>query len=237
MKKDDFQLLECLAAAHEPLGFAALAASAGMPTATLTRQLAKLVAFGYAEKVAHGSYRPGPRLLALGSMIVEHAAAPSYRPLLEELAQATGQNAELYALSPNGPVFLLSVPGRTEIRITLRPGYLVRSVAVHAGGLFSFARYADEVPAVAEQLKTRGLSRQAFRERVRAADRQRFYVERGQIRPELARAGVPTPDGRYCVCVSGGVSEFPASKDAQLRRAMLAALERFEAARWPKQSA
>ncbi|MBI3832589.1 MAG: helix-turn-helix domain-containing protein [Planctomycetes bacterium] len=228
MRLDDLKLLECLAEADAPLGFAALAAQTRVAPATLTRMLNRLAAWGYAAKVAHGSYEAGPGLLALGARVQEHSAALPFRALLGELADETGQNAEVYALTPNGPVFLQSAPGRSEIRITLRPGHLVKSVAVHPGGLFSFARYPDGVPAVAEDLKRRGLSRAAFRTRVRKAEEARFYADRGQIRPELARAGVSTRDGRFCVCVSGGVSEFPAAKDEALRKKLLAALQRME---------
>jgi DNA-binding IclR family transcriptional regulator len=228
MKIDDLKILECLAGADEPLGFAALAAETRVPQATLTRMLNRLTQWGYAAKVAHGSYEAGPGLIALGARVMEHASALPFRALLGELAEETGQNAEVYLLTPNGPVFLQSAPGRTEIQISLRTGYLVKSVAVHPGGLFSFARYPDDVTAVAEDLKRRGLSREAFRSRVRKAEESRFYADRGQIRPELARAGVPTRDGRFCVCVSGGVSEFPAAKDDALRKRLLAALNRFE---------
>jgi DNA-binding IclR family transcriptional regulator len=224
-----FPILECLATASGPVSFAELREHTGAAPATLSRLLGKLVDCSYVRKVAHGSYQVGPNLISLSTLVMENAAAYAFRPLLRELAEATGQNAELYTLTSNGPVFLACVSGGSELRITLTPGYHIRNPLRHPAGAFYFLRYPDALDRWAGEIEGRHRWDLAeWRRTVEGARRRRFVIHRGVTRPELARAAVATPESGFVVCLSGLVGDFPPARDESLRRRMLRTVRRFE---------
>lgn len=230
MKLPLFSVVECIAAARTPVAFSVIRDKTRIAPATLTRLLAKLVQADYVRKPEHGRYEAGPGLVALGTQVMENAAAFPFRAILEGLAKATGQNAELYTLTASGPMLLLTVPGRTEVRAAMPPGSLVKNVFTHPAGLFHFNRFPEAYKWMAVPIRLRNINVPELRTRVTRAVADGFAVDRGGTRPELACAAVPTSDGAFCVCVSGGISDFPARGDARLRLVMHRVLKQFKAA-------
>lgn len=92
--------LEQLAAAGRPLGVTELGRRLGLPPSSTHRLLATLVATGYAVPVVGtGRYRSGPALVRLGT---RSTPPPLLRdvahPVLDRLAEATGETAHLAVL-------------------------------------------------------------------------------------------------------------------------------------------
>ncbi|MCZ7645554.1 MAG: helix-turn-helix domain-containing protein [Planctomycetota bacterium] len=220
------EVLEALARAERPPGFAQLLEETKIPPATLNRLLARLGDTGYARKVARGTYAPGPRLLVLGLLATKDAAVDAYRATLDELAAETGLNAELYALAPGGVVFLAAAAGTTEFRLALRPGHRLKDVVANPAGRFFLHRFPAVLERCAELQLKHELTRKALEELVAEAARRRFAVDRGMVRPELARVGAPAPDGAHAVCLSGLLGDIPQAREPRLRKTLHAALKR-----------
>lgn len=220
-------LLESIASRDTAVSTTELREETSIPAATLTRLLGSLCEAGYIRKMKHGRYSAGPRLIGLATTVMEHSAATPFGPLLHSLCRITGQNSEVYAITPQGPVFLRTVAGDSDIRITMPPGHVVKGVYRHPAGAFFFHRYPRALHCRRKELTDKGASIDNQEQRIAQAARERFIVDRGGSRPELARAAVPVSDGTFCVCVSGFVSDFPQANDSELRRLMHQELERF----------
>ena len=86
-----------LLAAEGPLGTNAIARRLDVTPSTVSRQLGTLVEFGYAERdPVSGLYRPGMRLVHLGSLVLLKLDVRTVaRPHLETLVEETGETATL----------------------------------------------------------------------------------------------------------------------------------------------
>ncbi len=216
-------VLEAVASADGPLSIAALREITGIPAATMHRHLGRLCDAMYVEKAQHGLYRAGPALVALGSSVIENAGTARFRPLLAELVDATGLNAELYSVTRNGPTLLVWLGGRSEFRVRMFPGFRLTACS-HPATAFFFTRYPG-----AERVwgKPFAPTDSEHWQRMLAAAERNFIIERGHTRPELARACTCTSDGRYCIGLSGLCSEFTVD-DNRLERMVRQRLARFE---------
>jgi DNA-binding IclR family transcriptional regulator len=227
---DVFRLIEALAASTRPLGPGEIQRQTGIAPATLNRLLKRGQAEGYVRRVGHGAYEGGPALMRLGALAVQNARAQPFRGLLSGLALSTGLNAELYALTTEGPVFLLGASGKGERRIPYREGQVVDNLFEHPAALFFFQRYPEAFGWRRTQMEHAGVDQEALHRRVEEAVSNGFVVERGRWHPELARAAMPNGDYAYCVCLAGFLSDFPPQRDEQLHALMRERMLDFEAA-------
>lgn len=91
--------LEQLARADEPLGVTELGRRIGLPPSSAHRLLATLVAAGYAVPIPDtGRYRSGPAFLRLGTPMAPPQLRDVARPVLERIAELTGETAHLAVL-------------------------------------------------------------------------------------------------------------------------------------------
>lgn len=217
---DALILLETLAAFGKPMSFSELQDRTGMPPATLNRRLAKLIQCEYVNKEGHGEYAVGHGLVALATLVNEHSAALPFRPLLDELADRTGKNAELHSITRQGPVFQLAVDGQSEFTVGMKPGHLIRGLCHHPSGIFFFHRFPEGYRMKAEALAAQGVREATLRRTVARAVEEGYFIRRGASRPEITRAGIPIREYRFCLCVSGLTGEFPRGEDEKLRRQM-----------------
>ncbi|MCI9888784.1 IclR family transcriptional regulator [Micrococcales bacterium 31B] len=125
-----FDLLDLLERAPEPLRLVDLSKGSGLHTATVLRLLAVLQQRGYVE-TSNGTYRIGPAALgaAHGYLRTSPLVLRS-RPLLQELAAATGLTASLYVRSGNERLLVSRVDGTQPLRYQLPLG---QRLPLHSG--------------------------------------------------------------------------------------------------------
>lgn len=118
------RLLKAVAAAREPAGLTALADDVGLTRTTAHRLLAALESEGF---VAHApgdqTYRPGPELtaLALQAFPLQDLRARA-RPVLERLAEESGETATLEILAGHEVLIVDEVPSRRLVAAQLEIG-------------------------------------------------------------------------------------------------------------------
>jgi DNA-binding IclR family transcriptional regulator len=101
-----------------------------IPVSTVYRFLRTLNAFGFVER--HGTgYRLGPRVTISSSMLVTaETLLRAAGPVLERLADESGETAAIMRRSGISAVCLAQVESRQPLRVTLSPG---TAVPLHAG--------------------------------------------------------------------------------------------------------
>ncbi len=120
-------LLDELARAPEGAGLAVLSRALAVPKTTLLGLLRALAVEGYAVQ-ADGAWHLGAEAHGLARAILgsrrDAGLAATARPLLEALAEATGESAMLSVLAPDrsAMVYLDKVESRTALRFTATIG-------------------------------------------------------------------------------------------------------------------
>ncbi len=223
-----FEILKVFATTPEPVSLQDLREKTQIPPATLNRLLVKLTESDYVRRQGRGIYTGGPAFMVLSTLAVENLQTVAFRPLLHELVSATGHNAELYAITTKGSVFMFSESGGGVVRTNLPSGFLIQEKFKHATSVFRFARFPEAFDWEAVPMRMRHIDEVDLRNDVERALDRRFNAERGSIRPELARFAVPLAGLDFCVVVSGLLTDFPEDGEEDLRKTMLAIVDRFE---------
>jgi DNA-binding IclR family transcriptional regulator len=162
----------------------------GLPRTTVYRILNTLQFHDMVRRSSDGSYRLGPRLLALAARTIGDAhdfdLATLSKPHLERLAQATGEACKVSVRDGDGVLVVAGAPGTREYALTIVPG---QRLPLHAGAagkvLLAFTPKAE----LAEFL-TRPLARYSSRT---LCDRKRLQAELARIR----RQGWAQDKGEY----------------------------------------
>jgi IclR family acetate operon transcriptional repressor len=126
-----FDLLELLAEAGGSLGLSQLAESSGLPLPTIHRLMRTLVNRGYVRQEQSRRYALGPLLIRLGDTASRVLGAWA-RPCLAELAERTGETANLAVLDGDDIVYLAQAPSPHAMRMFTEPG---RRVLPHCTGV------------------------------------------------------------------------------------------------------
>ncbi len=195
-------VLHALARSHGPAAFAELRDATGLAQATLNRILKQLCDFGYAVKVGHGQYLAGPELVDMGVSITRNHVVPAFKNQLAALKRRTRLNAELYVITPNGPVYLTHSPARGEEALPFQFGHVIRNRSNHPAALFYLAMQKGQKPD---------------------GYRENFIVDRGGQWPELFRAAAMIPGSNYCLALSGMLTSVAEERHAELKEALHAA--------------
>jgi len=190
-------VLHALARSRGPAGFADLKQATQLTQATLNRILNQLCEFRYAIKVGHGQYMSGPELFDMGQELTRNHVVPAFSAALADLRRRTQLNAELYMITPGGPIYLDHSAARGEASIPFRYGHVIQNRIAHPAGLFYLAMYGSEKPA---------------------GHRANFIVDRGGQWPELFRAAAMVPGRIYCLAVSGMLTNVPEERHAELKQ-------------------
>jgi IclR family transcriptional regulator, acetate operon repressor len=124
-------VLEALAAAGGTASLSDLAAACGLPAPTLHRLAGTLADRGYLRQGPDRRYSLGSRLVPLGTdahaLLGERAL-----PVLRELAEQTGESANLAVLTQGGAEYVAQAPGRHTMRTFIEVG---NRVALHCTGV------------------------------------------------------------------------------------------------------
>jgi IclR family pca regulon transcriptional regulator len=120
-----------------------IVAASGIPMPTVYRVVMTLVAEGYLEHLPDGRYRPGVRVLTLGSAslrsldLVELAT-----PQLQELAASTGETVNLCVLSGDRVLYLVRIRNSDLVTANIQVGSTLPAVHTSIGKLL--LSYLDE---------------------------------------------------------------------------------------------
>ncbi|PJK31732.1 IclR family transcriptional regulator [Minwuia thermotolerans] len=140
------RVLERLAVENEGVSLAELAAVTETPKTSLIGLLQGLTAENCLARDGAGHYRLGPQFLALATRVVfGRELVATLRPVLAELAAATGETAVLAALSGDGKrvTYLDRVESDNPIRYAVRVGEQ-REMHCTAGGKILLAHFDNE---------------------------------------------------------------------------------------------
>jgi DNA-binding IclR family transcriptional regulator len=230
-------LIEAVAGAARPARLSELAEQAGLHRATAYRVLAGLVARGWVTKVGE-AYLPGAAVLRLARAASAGAAtlAGLARPVLEDLARATGLMVNLQVLESDRSrvVDVVRPPGLemiSDLRDELLEAHRFAGPLALVAALDPAAREPYLRPARAEAPGGLAPGLAAALERA-AADG--FAVRRGATQRLVASAGcvVRTEPGGPAVCaltLVGPITEFDDARLPGLERALRDAAARLGA--------
>jgi DNA-binding IclR family transcriptional regulator len=208
-------LLEAFADGAERLSLADLAKATGYYRSTILRLGASLQRMGYLNRDADGFYRLGPTLWRLGTQY-QHAfhLADYVRPVLAEIARATGETAAFYVREGDHRIVLYRAHSDRPMRHHLEEGASL-PLDRGAGGrvLTAFTDGTGEhVP------------------RVRA---ERFYFSDGERDPETAAVAVPVfgMGGAFvgALAAVGARSRMAGGRHLEIRDLLLAHAEKLGA--------
>ncbi|MCP2167374.1 IclR family transcriptional regulator [Goodfellowiella coeruleoviolacea] len=117
------RLLDAFSARRPELTLSELARHTGLPLATAHRLVTELCAWGAVERGADGRYRVGLRLWELGALAPRgQGLRERALPFLEDLAQITGENAQLAVREGSELVFIERVAGPSAVPVLTRVG-------------------------------------------------------------------------------------------------------------------
>jgi len=175
-----------------PCGSAALVGATGLPRATVHRLARALEGNGLLARDSDGRFLLGGRLVGWGTVAGRHRAV-SAGPVLEELARATGESAQLYVREGDRRV-CVAVHDRTSgLRDTVPLG-AVLPLELGSGGkvLLAWAEDADRFSVDAGLLAT--VRRRGWAETV------------GEREPGVASVSAPVRDATGAVVAAVSVS-------------------------------
>ena len=149
------RLLDAMAEAGGGSGVSPLAAKTGLPYATVHRLLTALTACGYVRQEAGSRrYVLGPALVRLGTT-ARRAYGWWAQPYLEELAELSGETANLASLDGDEIVYVAQAQSSQMMRMFAEVGNRVPVHTTAVGKVLLGFRPRDEVTALA---KRRGLA-------------------------------------------------------------------------------
>jgi len=217
-----------LLALEGALGTNEIARRLGVTPSTVSRQLATLVDFGYAERDAvSGLYRPGVRLVHLGNLVLLRLDVRTVaRPHLETLVDETGETATLSVPGDPDAVTIDFVPARHGVQGVTQLGRPSVAHATAAGKVMlalTGQRPAGPLRAYTTRTITELGALEGELERVRRRGYAEAYEERERELNAIA-APVFGADGSLAavIALQGPVSRFG---KAAARRAVPTLLE------------
>lgn len=190
------QILRMLDAEHAELRINEVAEELGIGRTSAHRYLQSLAAEGFLQRSGAdaGAYRLGPLLAGLGAaMLASNRVVDLAQPLLQELADSTGETAVLGIWTGTSAVAMLcEEPRGKAVNVTVRIGAPLR--ADSAQGVVFLANLRDE------RVVQRAMSRASDEERMRLPDlihdaRERGYATSGTMLPGITAIAAPVHEG------------------------------------------
>lgn len=140
-------LLECLAAAKEPLGIVDLAERTGLPQGTAHRLLQTLQARGYVRRSEARKYSIGRSAMRL-SDAAQQSLARGATPYLTELVALSGETANLAVLEGDDVVYVAQVSSPHTLRMFAEVGRHVQPHSTAVGKVLLSALPRDQALAI-----------------------------------------------------------------------------------------
>jgi IclR family KDG regulon transcriptional repressor len=131
------QILEHLAHSRSAVSVTELARQFDTTKSRIHRHLQTLVAAGFAvREEATERYRTGARLISLGNAVSENLELTgAARPVIEELREQLGHPVTLSQPELEGMRVVLTVPGKSNYEIGVKPGSMLPAHATAQGKL------------------------------------------------------------------------------------------------------
>ncbi|MCH1883976.1 IclR family transcriptional regulator [Agrococcus sp. ARC_14] len=218
------QILRMLDAEHTELRINEVAAELEIGRTSAHRYLQSLAAEGFLARVGDGAYRLGPLLAGLGAaMLASNRVVDLGRPLLQELAEATGETAVLGIWTgTNAVAVLCEEPRGKSVNMTVRIGAPLQ--ADSAQGI-AFLAHLREQPTVERVLRR---ATDAQRERVPGLveeARTRGYATSASVLPGVAAIAVPAFDSSGQVAATVALVAASSVLEGDAREALAAELQ------------
>lgn len=179
--------------AQEPiLGVTEIAKRIGLHRSSVSRILSALEVAGFVEREpSTGRFRLGPGLIALtGRMLSSLSIIDVAKPVLSDLANATGETASLSILNNDAVLVVDQIVGLGPIHITV-PGSSPTHCTASGRVLLAFSE-----ASVVDQILAKGLKAETTKTITREADLRR-------ILSEVRRAGVAVVRGEFVEQLAG----------------------------------
>jgi DNA-binding IclR family transcriptional regulator len=201
-------VLEVLDASAQPLRLSEIARRAGLHVATTQRILQVLEARGRVERDDAGRYRAGLALLfGAHAYLASSPLVAAARPVLQDLAAATGLTASLIGRTGFSRAVISRVEGSAPMRYVLPTGERL-PLTLGAGKVLAAYLDADEVdqalkveaglqPAVGERM-----SDDQFREEIKRIRHDGYHYSYQNRAFGVASVAAPVLDGSG-VCIAG----------------------------------
>ncbi|MDR7520550.1 MAG: IclR family transcriptional regulator [Armatimonadota bacterium] len=240
-------ILETLASSSDGLTVSELAGALGTYKGVVSRTLGTLVALGYVRaNTATRRYTLGLPLVALAFRFADMTGFPGVcQPVLQDLADATGELAQLAVVEHHRVLFVAKAEGRDQrIRMASLVGQFAPLHATAAGKVYLASLPEAEALGIAVRAGLRSFTRHTITTRTRLR-RELHMVRRlgyATVEEELVdgagAVGVPVRVGRHggrvagAVVLSGPTFRLPAARKRELVPLLLAAAERLGSV-WP----
>jgi IclR family acetate operon transcriptional repressor len=197
------EVLGVLEDSHKPLRLTDVARRAGLHVATVQRILAVLERYGYAAHEA-GGYTVGVTALANAHAYLVTSSLPQVaRPVLQELAEATGLTASISVRVDLRRVLIARIDGASPLRYQLPVGERL-PIHVGAGRVVAALLTEDELRQLIDEVVPFTLASGAvvdeaeFRRSLDDVRARGYAVSRSERVPGAASVGaaILDPDGR-----------------------------------------
>jgi DNA-binding IclR family transcriptional regulator len=140
-----FSILSAFQAEQERLSLAELARRTGLYKSTILRLITSLEKAGFVRRLNDGSYSVGPEPLRLSQLYqASFRLRDIIHPLLESIAEESGETSSFYVLENGSRVVLFRVEPKRAVRVSVLEG---ARFPLHAGAsgkvLRAFSRQPD----------------------------------------------------------------------------------------------
>ncbi len=194
--------LELMAAAPDGLSIAELSRLLAAPKSSVFNILATLEQTGYIRPSdSTGKYVLTTKLYRLGTAIVARIdLRQSLRPLLVELAERSGETANLGVLHGDEALYIESIEGTARVRVTVTPGERIELHCTALGKVLLAYLPPDEVN---RWLKARKLTArtpytlttaQALKDQLALIRQRGFALDDEEDHPDIRCIGAPIRD-------------------------------------------
>jgi DNA-binding IclR family transcriptional regulator len=216
--------------------FTELVEATGYSRSTTHRLLRALEHHGLLASVEGVGYVLGPHLLRLASGASDRQPLRDMaRPILERLAEETGESAQLFVRSGDHRLCVVSVQSSSELRTIVEPGATLPLTAGSGGKvLLAWAPDADGIVSGAEPLTAATPSAERLRRQLPAIVRRGWAESVGEREGGVASVSAPVfaEDGGLiaAVSVSGPIHRLGRSPGKRHSAEVLAAARDIERA-------
>jgi DNA-binding IclR family transcriptional regulator len=198
------RLLEAVSASPEPVGLDELVRRTGWTKATVYRLLRLLQEELYIERADGGGYRGGPKLLGLAAAVMPGAdSAATYLPLLQELADVSGETATLHRRAGQRAVLVTGADSviAHPLRRVWIPGEFTPLTRGSVGlAILSVLEPAELDLVLADEPEENAMS---VRRAVAACRRQGYAISRGANHSGVAGIAAPLGNSGLSISVAG----------------------------------
>jgi IclR family transcriptional regulator, pca regulon regulatory protein len=222
---------------HRELALSDVARATGLTRAAARRFLLTLVKLGYVH-FADGRFSLRPRVLDLGYAYLSSLSLPEVaQPHMETLVAKVNESSSVSVLDDTDVVYVVRVPTRRIMSITLAVGTRLPAYATSMGRVLLAGLPADDLDERLSRIDIQPLTartvkdHKSLREAIAASGRQGFAMVDQELEEGLRSAAVPIRDayGEVTAALNVSVHASRASMTALRREFLPHAIEAAEA--------